>query len=528
MAVTYKKTVVKGFPRVGEKITRDTLYWKNFEFPVTKKEYGAVSYIDFCPVKPYDYAITSSGRVQIYNGGSSTIDKTISKFREVAYCGTFRNDGRLLVAGGDDPNIKLFDVSTKSLLRAFRGHTAPVHLTKFMSDNLHIISGSDDKTVRIWDLPTEQEVISYSEHKDHIRCGCASQASRDIAITGGYDHLVKLFDTRMDSSVLTVDHGYPVESVLMFPSGGTFISAGGNFIKVWSALSGGKLLASVSNHHKTVTSLCFSSDCKRLLSGSLDRHVKIYDISTYQVVHTLDYPGSILSVGISPDDSLLAVGLADGLLSIQHRKEPEDRDAKLIKKNLKEKKKARPYRYDLSGKNYVQTNEEFVPKQQKNQLAKYDEYFRKFEYTKALDAAFHIYVRRRYPEVTISVLQELIRRRGIKAALAGRDEKSLEPILRFAQKNISNPKYMSTLIDISLLLTDMYSSQIGHSTIIDDLFLSLQRTISQETLFMKQMMQTLGTMDILFAASTSQLSEGMSTMNIDPIAPSENADSLRL
>jgi hypothetical protein len=31
----------------------------------------------------------------------------------------------------------------------------------------------------------------------------------------------------------------------------------------------------------------------------LDRHVKIYDISSYQVVHTLDYPNAVLSLDVS-------------------------------------------------------------------------------------------------------------------------------------------------------------------------------------------------------------------------------------
>lgn len=35
------------------------------------------------------------------------------------------------------------------------------------------------------------------------------------------------------------------------------------------------------------------------MSSSLDRHVKIYDVSTYQVVHTLDYPNALLSVAAS-------------------------------------------------------------------------------------------------------------------------------------------------------------------------------------------------------------------------------------
>ena len=35
-----------------------------------------------------------------------------------------------------------------------------------------------------------------------------------------------MFDTRSPQGILSVDHGAPVESVLMFPGGGIFISAG--------------------------------------------------------------------------------------------------------------------------------------------------------------------------------------------------------------------------------------------------------------------------------------------------------------
>jgi len=43
---------------------------------------------------------------------------------------------------------------------------------------------------------------------------------------GSYDHSVHLFDTRCNSSVLRIDHGSPVESVVMFPGGGIVASAG--------------------------------------------------------------------------------------------------------------------------------------------------------------------------------------------------------------------------------------------------------------------------------------------------------------
>lgn len=76
-------------------------------------------------------------------------------------------------------------------------------------------------------------------------------------------------------------------------------SLGGNELRVWDVLCSGRLLARVSHHHKTITCLALASNGSRLISGSLDRHVKIYDVSNYKVVHNIDYPNVVLSVGVS-------------------------------------------------------------------------------------------------------------------------------------------------------------------------------------------------------------------------------------
>jgi hypothetical protein len=60
--------------------------------------------------------------------------------------------------------------------------------------------------------------------------------------------------------------------------------------------------------------------------------------------------------------------------------------------------------------------------------------FKNFECLLLFGLPFQLRVRQTKPEVTVSVLQELIRRGGIHSALAGRDEKSLGIILKFLQK----------------------------------------------------------------------------------------------
>lgn len=98
------------------------------------------------------------------------------------------------------------------------------------------------------------------------------------------------------------------------------ITAGGLYLKVWDLLGGGRLLASLSNHHKSILCTGFTSEQNYILSGGLDRHVKIYDASTFRVVHTITYPDAVLSLAmVGPNDRALCVGMPGGLWSVKRR-----------------------------------------------------------------------------------------------------------------------------------------------------------------------------------------------------------------
>lgn len=46
-------------------------------------------------------------------------------------------------------------------------------------------------------------------------------------------------------------------------------------------------------------------------------HAQVYELDTYKVTHVARYPAPVLSLGIAPDSSMLAVGMADGMLSVR-------------------------------------------------------------------------------------------------------------------------------------------------------------------------------------------------------------------
>ncbi len=47
-----------------------------------------------------------------------------------------------------------------------------------------------------------------------------------VSVAGSYDHTVKVFDMRSGRSVMTMQHGHPVECVLLYPSEALLVSTG--------------------------------------------------------------------------------------------------------------------------------------------------------------------------------------------------------------------------------------------------------------------------------------------------------------
>ena len=81
------------------------------------------------------------------------------------------------------------------------------------------------------------------------------------------------------SRVLTSYELYPIS--VRFSLDGRYVASGnsGGKLVIWDVRTG-KLVAKWWGHSEIVTSLVFTPDSKRLLSGSWDRDVKQWDVSS--------------------------------------------------------------------------------------------------------------------------------------------------------------------------------------------------------------------------------------------------------
>ncbi len=178
----------------------------------------------------------------------------------------------------------------------------PVHVTKFSPSGTQVLSCSDDKTVKIWDIASGEPIVTFYDHSDYVRAGQFLPTDPHLILTGSYDSTVRLLDSRTGRAELTLGSSEAgiggVEDVLSYPSGTVALSASGPILRVWDIVAG-KCVKALSSHQKTISCLAFDGKANRLLTGGLDHMVKVYDVSTYKVVHTMRYPAPILCLAVS-------------------------------------------------------------------------------------------------------------------------------------------------------------------------------------------------------------------------------------
>ncbi len=102
----------------------------------------------------------------------------------------------------------------------------------------------------------------------------------------------------------------PVFRAAYSPDGSLLALAVGYEIQIYS-LSESRLVANLTGHENTVSSVTFSPDGRFLLSSSWDRTVRLWQVADSSQVYRLRLAGEATSVAFSPDGSQFMVGLSD-------------------------------------------------------------------------------------------------------------------------------------------------------------------------------------------------------------------------
>lgn len=124
------RTRVRAPPLEGGGLTRSggssSGVWSTYRRVESSRHDGSVTRIEFSPAEPHEAAVTAGSAVSLLHARSSTVRRRLSRFKNVARGGSYKGDGRLLVAGGDSGIVQVFDLASRAILRTFKGHTGYV------------------------------------------------------------------------------------------------------------------------------------------------------------------------------------------------------------------------------------------------------------------------------------------------------------------------------------------------------------------------------------------------------------------
>ncbi len=253
----------------------------------------------------------------------------------------FSPDGKRIVTGSGDKTAKVWDAQTGSLLLDLQGHSDGVSSAAFSPDGTRIVTGSGDNTAKVWDAQTGSPLLDLEGHSFGVTSVAFSPDGKRI-VTGSQDSTAKVWDAQTGFPLLELQgqdpfeglnhkhdartgsplrelqgHSQFISSVAFSPDGTRIVTGSGDgTAKVWDAQTGSPLL-DLKVHSDLVLSVAFSPDGTRIVTGSLIRTAKVWDAQTGSLLLDLHgHAGPVNSVAFSPDGTRIVTGSDDGTAKV--------------------------------------------------------------------------------------------------------------------------------------------------------------------------------------------------------------------
>lgn len=263
--------------------------------------------------------------------------------RHVVTCLQFDTDK--ILTGSDDTNINVYDTKTGALRATMEGHDGGVWALEYRGNTL--VSGSTDRSVRVWDIERAECTQVFHGHTSTVRClqivmpttvgrnadGTAAVMPKEpLIVTGSRDSNLRVWklpkpeDPPFFPSVNHFDDSdcpYYVRTLIGHQQSVRAIAAHGDTlvsgsydatVRVWK-ISTGELLHRLQGHSMKVYSVVLDHKRKRCISGSMDNMVKVWSIETGSLLYNLEGHTSLVGLLDLKADRLVSAA-ADSTLRI--------------------------------------------------------------------------------------------------------------------------------------------------------------------------------------------------------------------
>lgn len=276
--------------------------------------------IRFRPVTPSTrtknvfIAANATGLVQHWHMTSAKCLHSMEDEGNQVYAMDYNDEGSRYFTAGKDTAVRVYDEATKSLIVKMQGgggssyRSAPGHSNRvfscksFPGDENIVLTGGWDNTVQIWDIRAGMAVRSF--YGPHI-CGDALDVVGSEVLTGSWraDHQLEIWDFGTGEKIRDIPFSYASQSFgsggsvsassagapacMLYAAqfskegGGRYIVAGGsnvNEAKVFDHHNGNSVVGTVTGLTRGVFAVDFAPDCQRVAIAGGDTAIRILDI----------------------------------------------------------------------------------------------------------------------------------------------------------------------------------------------------------------------------------------------------------
>ncbi|KAL5400560.1 hypothetical protein PMIN06_012355 [Paraphaeosphaeria minitans] len=263
--------------------------------------------------------------------------------RHVVTCLQFDTDK--ILTGSDDTNINVYDTKTGALRNRLEGHEGGVWALQYEGNTL--VSGSTDRSVRVWDIEKGKCTQVFQGHTSTVRCLVILKPTKigesddgqpimmpkeELVITGSRDSSLRVWKLPKpgDSSIIQtgppandsenpyfiralVGHHHSVRAIAAH--GDTLVSGSYDCtVRVWK-VSTGEVLHRLQGHSQKVYSVVLDTERNRCISGSMDNMVKVWSLETGACLFTLEGHTSLVGL-LDLSHERLVSAAADSTLRI--------------------------------------------------------------------------------------------------------------------------------------------------------------------------------------------------------------------
>ncbi|MBD2248333.1 NB-ARC domain-containing protein [Nostoc sp. FACHB-888] len=232
----------------------------------------------------------------------------------------FSPDSRLLVSGGRDGTLRLWDVQDGQSIHVLEGHTHDVYGLAISADNQLLISTGEDQTVRLWHLQSGRNLKTLRGYTGGVH-SLSLSADGQLLASSGQNETIQVWRLQLDSNLPRL-HPYktfssPTRRISSFsnvsfsPGGQTLaINRHDESIALWNIQTGH--LNRWSAHSASIWTVLFSPTGQIVASSSYDCTVRLWDVQTHHCLHVLHgHQSAIRAIAFDKSGQWLASGSFD-------------------------------------------------------------------------------------------------------------------------------------------------------------------------------------------------------------------------